>query len=784
MSSNSLAKARDGPPVLHKSIHGPATHATSAQALSDDELSRATEELQSVNKDLVKCNDGLRQEIEQHRIMSRDLRNVLHNAEVATIFLDAQLNIRFFTPVPHQRFGVTASDIGRGLADLHWIPDDIHMLSDATAVLASGVSMEREIGAGGGLWYLRRVLRNSSPGMDTDGLIVTFCDVTERRRTTDALAAAKRESDLADAAKTLVLASASHDLRQPLQTLALLHGLLEKMVHGTKQQELVTRIDEALQVMSGILDTLLDISQIDADVVHADKADFAINDLLEQMKDEFTYQAIGKKISLRSVSSSVIVHSDRLRLEQMVRSLCSNALKNTRNGKILLGCRRRRGMLNIEIWDTGMGLAREEVGAIFNEYHKLTGTGRERSRGLGPGLSIVNRLGELLGHDLNVKSEPGRGSVFSIEVPIARDPPGWTAPSEIQASEVPTAFHRTGSILVIEDDPDVLTLLEMLVRDDGHFIATASNGADALALIEDRSFWPDLVLVSNTLPNGVDGVTIAAQVRARLGREIPVLILTGDITTEALRDIAGGNCIPMRKPASLRQLTQAVQRELSLVAHAEPLTLSSRTGADAVARPIIFVVDDDQQVLEAVRLIFEAEGHDVRAFATAEDFLEDAGAKEEGCLLVDIHLPGMSGLDLLAALRPGGHTLPAIMITGSSNVSMAVAAMKYGAIDFIEKPISRIDLLASVGRAIALSDGASAKRSMLDSAARHIASLTKRQKQIMALVLAGQPSKNIAADLGISQRTVENHRAAIMKRTGSKSIPALARLALFVDDPG
>lgn len=219
-------------------------------------------------------------------------------------------------------------------------------------------------------------------------------------------------------------------------------------------------------------------------------------------------------------------------------------------------------------------------------------------------------------------------------------------------------------------------------------------------------------------------------------------------------------------------------------ATAEPLNLSSAARADTVVRPIIFVVDDDQQLREAVRLIFEAEGHDVRTFASAEDFLEDDGVKEEGCLLVDIHLPGMSGLDLLAALRPGGHTLPAIMITGSSDVSMVVVAMKSGALDFIEKPISRIDLLASVGRAIALSQGASAKRSMLDSAVRHIASLTKRQTQIMALVLAGQPSKNIAADLGISQRTVENHRAAIMKRTGSKSIPALARLALFVDDKG
>ena len=150
----------------------------------------------------------------------------------------------------------------------------------------------------------------------------------------------------------------------------------------------------------------------------------------------------------------------------------------------------------------------------------------------------------------------------------------------------------------------------------------------------------------------------------------------------------------------------------------------------------------------------------------------------EACLVIDAYLPGMDGFELLSRLSDAGDCLPAIMITGNSDVPMAIRAMKAGVSDFIEKPISRDELLASVGRALEQSRDSSKLSARREDAARHVAGLTPRQHQIMELVLAGHPSKNIAADLGISQRTVENHRASIMKKTGAKSVPALARLAL------
>ena len=194
--------------------------------------------------------------------------------------------------------------------------------------------------------------------------------------------------------------------------------------------------------------------------------------------------------------------------------------------------------------------------------------------------------------------------------------------------------------------------------------------------------------------------------------------------------------------------------------------------------PTIFVVDDDRSIRDAIRSVLEEDGRIVEDYAACEEFLEAYRPGREACLVIDAYLPGMDGFELLMRLSAAGHRLPAIMITGNSDVPMAVQAMKAGATDFIEKPVSRDELLASVNRALEQSRDSSKLSAWREGAAEHVAGLTSRQRQIMDLVLAGHPSKNIAADLGISQRTVENHRASIMKKTGSKSVPALARLAL------
>lgn len=747
---------------------------------TNEELLTSKEELQSLNEELTALNSQLQKTLERQRTTSDDLQNVLYSTEVATLFLDRDLNIRFFTPATKSLFNVIPGDIGRPLADLHSLAADGRLLDDARAVLRRPAPIEREIEAPNGVWFRRRVLPYRTHDSGVEGVVITFSDTTKRKHAATALEAAKQQSELANVAKSRFLAAASHDLRQPLQTLALLHGLLTKVVRGEKAEELVAKLDDTLGAMSGMLNTLLDINQIEAGVVRAEMADVEISGLLDRLKDEFAYHAQGKGLALRVVPCSLSIRSDPRLLEQMLRNLLSNALKYTRRGKVLVGCRRRSGMLSIEVWDTGVGIPDEELKAIFEEYHQLDNAHRERGRGLGLGLSIVERLGHLLGHRIRVRSRHGKGSVFAVEVALA---PGASALLYGQTrlrieDRTLAADRRTGTILAVEDDPGMRELLELYLTGEGHRAATAASGFAALDLVEQGTVRPDLLLADYNLPDGLNGLELAAQFREKLGGEIPVIILTGDITSSTLRDVALQDCVQLNKPVKLKELTKVIQRLLPPSCAAVPSSIPHRAGpADAPGRPTVFVVDDDGNVREAIRAMLEADGRTVEAYSSCEAFLDAYRPGREACLLVDAYLPGMGGLELLRRLHGAGHQLPAIVITGQSDVPIAVRAMKAGASDFIEKPIGRDELLASIDRALEQSRDSGKLSAWREGAANHIASLTARQRQVMELVLAGHPNKNIAADLGISQRTVENHRATIMEKTGSASLPALARLA-------
>jgi two-component system CheB/CheR fusion protein len=279
----------------------------------------------------------------------------------------------------------------------------------------------------------------------------------------------------------------------------------------------------------------------------------------------------------------------------------------------------------------------------------------------------------------------------------------------------------------------------------------------------------------------LNGLQITAKLRERLGRTIPVIILTGDILTQTLRDIAQAGCLQLNKPVKPQALTQLIQRLLSAPRSGAPVSAAAQPIASAPAPSVIFIVDDDAQVRGVMQLLFEESGKTVEVYPTGEAFLEAWRPGRKGCLLIDAYLPGMSGLELLRHMRSKDAGLPAVMITGNSDVSMAVEAMKAGALDFIEKPVGGEELLARVKRVLEQSVDTTKLAAWRADAINHLSGLTPRQHEIMRMVLAGIPNKNIAVDLGISQRTVENHRASIMRKTGSKSLPALARLALVAD---
>jgi two-component system CheB/CheR fusion protein len=357
--------------------------------------------------------------------------------------------------------------------------------------------------------------------------------------------------------------------------------------------------------------------------------------------------------------------------------------------------------------------------------------------------------------------------VFTVEVPLATDE--LIAASQPVALEVKSTARPSATILVVEDEPGVRGMIELLINGEGYRTMVAADGKAALELAMQGPVHPDLVLADYNLPNGPNGVKVVASLQQALDRDIPAIILSGDIATDTLREITRHGHTHLAKPVTATTLMRLIQELL-----ARPLSVTQADGGS----PAIFVVDDDTTVRESMRELLEADGRTVEAYDSSEAFLDVYRPGRRGCLVVDARLPGMGGLELLQRLNSERQRLPAIMITGHGDVTMAVRAMRAGAADFIEKPVGHAELLASIDRAIEQAGDTAKLSAQRRTAANSIAGLTARQRQILDLVLAGHPSKNIAADLGLSQRTVENHRAAVMKKTGSRSIAAMVRLAL------
>lgn len=869
---------------------------------ANGKLETSKEELQSLNAELTALNSQLQETVERHRATSDDLNNILNSSDVATLFLDQTLRIRFFTPATTSLFNVIATDIGRPLGDLtHRFRDD-NMLADARVVLETSAPVRREVEADDGAWYIRSILPSRSDAAHVDGVVITFAgiseikaaqaeiqaaraysdsiiatigqplvvldaelrvvsastpfyrmfevepearverhlsdfsshldvpalrqflaalraegtgvadaeitlalptrgvrsfavsaraignesvasrkillsivDVTDAKRESDALAAAKALAERANIGKSRFLAAASHDLRQPLQTINLLQGILTKRARDQDTLKLLERLDDTVGAMSAMLDKLLDINQLEAGVVRPEIVDFPINSLLGRLKADFTYLAEEKGLQWHVVPCDLIARSDPKLLGQMLHNLISNAVKYTSKGKVLLGCRRRAGIIRIEVLDTGIGLPMDQARKIFEEFHQLANPARDSSLGLGLGLSIVKRMGDLLGHSIDVRSIPGYGSAFAVEVPIGGA--GEISKARLARVVREDAAPATGAILVIDDDPTVRDMIKMLLDEEGHRTTVAGDVATALELAGKDAARLDLVIADYNLSGGVSGLDVIASLRQQFQRDIPAIVLTGDIATTTLRAVADHGHIQINKPVKSQQLISLIQKLL-----VKSFTNSADTAADVPSpvdrstMPTVFVVDDDVVVLEAMRDLLQEHSYAVEIFADGEEFLQ--AKRTDGCLLLDARLPGMTGLALIERLRAEGRALPTVMITGDGDIALAVEAMKAGAADFIQKPIGHVELLASITRALDLDGERIELTAGREQAISLVAGLTARQREIMYLVMAGHPSKNIAADLGISQRTVDNHRAAIMRKTGSKSLPALIRIAI------
>ncbi|MGB5336715.1 MAG: PAS domain S-box protein [Woeseiaceae bacterium] len=384
-------------------------------------------------------------------------------------------------------------------------------------------------------------------------------DVTERKRMQDEIVAARREAERANKANSAFLAAASHDLRQPVQALSLLNGALRRTVTDERAREMIDHQQHSLTAMTNLLNSLLDISRLDAGAIAPDLEEFPIRRLIDRLSDEFARQAQHKGLKFSSSSTDGFVNSDPNLLAEVIQNLVSNAIRYTDKGRVTLRCVESGGQCRIEVIDTGIGIEADQREAIFGEFHQCKAPGASKE-GFGLGLAIVKRLGDLLELVIDVDSEVGKGSCFSIALPTVASVQLQQAEEEDAQGEIDG--KHVGLVILIEDDVNVANAWGLLLEAEGFRVATAASATEAKALIKHLDEVPKLLISDFHLLDGSTGVEAVSAIRDYFETGIPAFIVSGD-TSKVVKDSRMlENCTLMSKPIDTNRLLLAAREAI------------------------------------------------------------------------------------------------------------------------------------------------------------------------------------------------------------------------------
>ena len=355
---------------------------------------------------------------------------------------------------------------------------------------------------------------------------------------------AKEDADRANKAKSLFLASASHDLRQPLNAMQMYIAALKSKV---KDDEILTIIEDINSVSAStarLLNALLDVSELEVGAIKPQYEDFPINNIFTSIFQSFAPLAKDKNLQFRIVPSNIAVKSDPDLLERILGNYMSNAIRYTTSGSVMIGCRRRGNMVSIEVWDTGCGISEDQMPNIFEDFYQIENKERDRSKGLGLGLALAKRLSISLNHSIEFKSTFGSGSCFSVLVAI-----GEQKSSEVKLDVIPNIMDLTGAkVLLIEDDTDVLKATIQLLESWGCVVEAGRNQDEIKDIIRSPSFQlPDIIIADNRLP-GASGIDVVKLVQQELGDIIPSVIVTGDVERSHIQSITEKGFQVLLKP--------------------------------------------------------------------------------------------------------------------------------------------------------------------------------------------------------------------------------------------
>jgi PAS domain S-box-containing protein len=381
-------------------------------------------------------------------------------------------------------------------------------------------------------------------------------DVTERKRMEEEIIEARREAERANKANSAFLAAASHDLRQPVQALSLLNGALRRTVKDDRALEMVESMEHSLTAMTNLLNSLLDISRLDAGKVIPEIEDFPLQRIIDRLSQEFSRQAQHKGLVYTRSNCAAVVRSDPNLLSEIIQNLVGNAIRYTERGRVVLRCVEDDGKCWLEVEDTGIGIDEAQLEEIFHEFHQVRSS-RSSKEGFGLGLAIVKRLGDLLDHEINVESTLGKGSVFRVGMPITS---GAVDPADNPGDDDDRdAQSGSGLVILIEDDTNIANAWGHLLEAEGYRVATAASADEARTLINHIDEQPALIISDFHLLDGSTGVEAVVEIREHFDSNIPAFIVTGDTSKVVKEAHTVDNSTLLNKPVNTARLLAAAR---------------------------------------------------------------------------------------------------------------------------------------------------------------------------------------------------------------------------------
>ncbi|WP_448188023.1 ATP-binding protein [Azospirillum sp. sgz301742] len=555
------------------------------EAYLTEELQTSYEELQVLTEELSRANTDLEQRVDARTAELAQANAALRSREEQLRFAqkcagagawDWEVGTNRLTWSP-ECYDLMGLDRGGGPPSMErWLsmvlPEDLPAVQRTLKAILTGTDDEIctdfriRHPRRGVRWIasLGRVTEREPTGRRPARIIGLSLDLSDRKAMEETLRRAKEEAENANQAKTRFLAAASHDLRQPIQAAALYAYVLRASIGSNPGAvEALDLLKASIESLNGMLSGLLDLSRLEAGAVDVTIVDTTADEVMRRLSAEFHGVAEEVGVELRCVPSTTPVVTDPQLLERVLRNLLSNAIahggphggaKGDR-GRVLLGCRHRGDRLDFQVWDNGPGIPPEARGTIFEEFRQLKNPERNPTHGFGLGLSIVSRIARLLGLEVSVRSEVGRGSVFSIAVPCARTPQA-VRPAISVFNTTTAAWLKGRTVLLVEDDEAVRLALSMMLKRWGVRVVAVGSTEELATRLPRLRNRPHVLVTDYRLPGGSTGQAVVELVRRRW--DVPGVIITGDTAPERLREASSLGCRLLHKPVGPAELVQAL----------------------------------------------------------------------------------------------------------------------------------------------------------------------------------------------------------------------------------